>query len=58
MSVHTIFVPEGWSVEQAWEHFRRAEPVPIVRIPADTREVEEVPGSWVNVDENGKLIVP
>lgn len=26
--VHSIEVPRGWSVEQAWEHERRGDPLP------------------------------
>ena len=47
MAVHTIFVPEGWSVEQAWEAIKRGEKEELSRHPR---------GVWVNVDENGKLI--
>ena len=36
--VHTIPVPRGWSVEQAWEAIRRGQP-----LPADEN------GSWANV---------
>lgn len=49
MSVHTIFVPRGWSVEQVWQHIKDGVPV-----NAD----EDTEGVWVNVDDKGKVIGP
>lgn len=49
VSVNTIWVPKGWSVEQVLETIRRGGKVPTTLPPV---------GSWVNVDENGKVIVP
>lgn len=46
MAVHTIFVPEGYSVEQVWQHIINGLP-----LNANTKV-----GVWVNVDHNGKLI--
>jgi hypothetical protein len=45
--IHTIYIPEGWSVEQVWEHLARDEPVPAGKLGK---------GYWVNVDENGRVI--
>lgn len=45
--IHTIYVPAGWSVEQVWEAIRRDDRILV------NGEV----GSWVNVDEDGKLVV-
>jgi len=45
VSVHTIYVPPGWSIEQVWETIRRGERVPV--IPG---------GYWVNVDERGSVV--
>lgn len=41
MSVHTIHVPHGWSVEQTWEQITRGELVP------------ERDGSWVSIEVEG-----
>lgn len=46
MTIHTIFVPAGWSVEQVWETIKRGEKPKYV--------VDK--GVWVNVDERGKLL--
>jgi hypothetical protein len=45
MSVHTIPVPRGWSVEQAWEAIRRGDSLsdPFPR--------------WVNVETDGRRFV-
>ncbi len=48
MSVHTIWVPAGWSAEQVWEAIRRGEPI----VPLEDDEA----GVWVNVDDDGKVI--
>ncbi len=47
MPIHTIWVPNGWSVEQVWTVIQRGDKLP---------HIEE--GKWVNVDEKGKVIVP
>lgn len=45
-SIHTIFVPPGFSPEQVWEHVSRCEPVPV-------DGVLEEDGEWVNVEIEG-----
>ncbi len=49
MTVHTIWVPEGWSVEQTWEAIKRGDLIPTYVLAI---------GQWVNVDENGREVVP
>ena len=50
MSVHTIWVPEGWSVEQVWETIKRGD---TITIEEDNKEFD---GVWVTVDDKGKVI--
>lgn len=43
--IHTIPVPHGWSVEQAWEAIQRGTPMQIMR------------GSWANIEvKDGKMV--
>ena len=46
MAIHTIPVPKGWSIEQAWEAISRGDTLPTTE------------QSWANVevDENEKLV--
>lgn len=50
MAIHTIPVPNGWSVEQAWEAIRRGEPLPI--------GLGERPVCWMNIDDETGLEIP
>ena len=45
-SIHTIPVPQGWSVEQAWEAITREDPLPKGR-----------PACWVNIVCEGKKFI-
>lgn len=47
--IHTIPVPEGWSIEQAWEAIHRGD-----RLPEDYGDTN----TWANVetDEHDKFI--
>ncbi len=61
MSVHTIFVPAGMSVEQAWETIKRGEKVIASGLHAawaPTLKTGCTAGTWVNVDDEGKVIEP
>ncbi len=47
MSVHTIWIPAGWSVEQVWETIKRGD-----MVPDDGKNK----GRWVNVNDKGKVV--
>jgi hypothetical protein len=56
-AIHTIPVPAGWSVEQAWEHIRRRHLIPEEIAPPEQGECPQG-GSWANVlaDAEGNLV--
>lgn len=43
-TIHTLFIPEGQSPEQVWEHLSRGQA---------TEAHEATPGTWVNLEIEG-----
>lgn len=57
MSVHTIPVPHGWSVEQAWEHLSRGHLfTPAEQEQADMASIEVI-GLRTVPHPNGERVV-
>lgn len=54
MAVNTIYIPEGYSIEQVWAHIQRG--VPVLKIVEVVTGEEIRGGYWVNVDEDGKIV--